>query len=416
MRILCLTQWFSPEPESSRGLPLAKWLQERGHDVTVLTGFPNYPTGRLYPGYRLRLRQWDEVERVRVLRVPLYPNHDRSALKRSLNYLSFAASAALIGLPSIGPVDVIYAMATPPTVGLPPLLQRFFRGVPYLFNVTDIYPEAAIDSGMLNGSYPGRLVSQLLAGLCRTVYGRARFVTAISNGYKQILVERGLPEERVHTIYNWVDEDSFHPVPPDRSLARQLGLEGRFNIMYAGNFGPFQGLHTVIRAAALVQHVSDIQVVLVGTGQLETELRAQTSALGLTNVRFAGHLDSRQMPQIYALADVLLIHLNDLPFLRATVPGKTQTSLAVGRPILIAARGESADIVRAAGGGLACEPENEHVLANHMLQFFRTSKQEREAMGRRGRSFYLEHMSLEVGAQKLEMLLEQATSEVTAGQ
>src|SRR5271168_1587235 len=127
MLILCLTQWFTPEPESSRGLPFAKWLQRRGHEVTVLTGFPNYPGGVLYPGYRLRPRQWDEVEGVRVLRVPLYPNHDRSALKRTVNYLSFAAAAALIGLPSIGKVDIIYAMATPPTVGLPPFLKNVFR-------------------------------------------------------------------------------------------------------------------------------------------------------------------------------------------------------------------------------------------------------------------------------------------------
>src|SRR5271169_1128019 len=171
MHILCLSQWFSPEPESSRGLPFAKWLKGQGHRVTVLTGFPNYPSGKLYPGYRLKLRQWEEIEGIRVLRVPLYPNHDRSAFKRSVNYLSFAAAAGLIGLPSIGKVDVIYVMATPPTAGLPPLLTRLFSGVPYLFNVTDIWPEAVVDSGMLNGGLAGRVLSRSLDRLCRFVYG-----------------------------------------------------------------------------------------------------------------------------------------------------------------------------------------------------------------------------------------------------
>jgi glycosyltransferase involved in cell wall biosynthesis len=408
MRILCLTQWFSPEQESSRGLSFAKWLQKRGHDVTVLTGFPNYPGGRLYPGYRLRLRQWDEVEGVRVLRVPLYPNHDRSAFKRSLNYLSFAASATIIGLPSIGQVDVIYAMATPPTVGLPPLLRNMYRGVPYVFNVTDVYPEAVVDSGMLNGSHTKWLFDRLIRSLCRLVYGRATFVTAISNGYKEILVERGLSKERVHAVYNWVDEDLFRPVSPDPSLARQLGLEGRFNLIYAGNLGRFQGLHTVIRAAALIQHIPEIQIVLVGTGQLDAELRSLVVELGLTNVRFVGRIDQQSMPQIYSLADGLLIHLNDLSFLRATVPGKTQISLAAGRPILIAARGESVDIILASRGGLACDPENERALADLIMNFFRIPLADREAMGRRAREYYMQHMSMDSGARKIEALLEQA--------
>jgi len=408
MRILCLTQWFTPEPESSRGLPFAKWLQRRGHEVTVLTGFPNYPGGVLYPGYRLRPRQWDEVEGVRVLRVPLYPNHDRSALKRTVNYLSFAAAAALIGLPSIGKVDIIYAMATPPTVGLPPFLKNVFRGVPYLFNVSDIYPEAVADSGMVSNTRINQLSSYLADRLCRVVYGGAAFVTAISDGYKRILIERGLPEEKVHTVYNSVDEEVFRPVPSDPSVARQLGLQGRFNLVYAGNFGAFQGLDTIIRAASLLQHVPEIQIVLVGSGQLDADLRALAASLKLTNVRFVGRVNPRSMPQIYSLADGLLIHLLDRPFLRATVPGKTQVSLAVGRPIVIAARGESADIIRAAGGGLSCDPEDERALATQILQLFHTSKEEREAMGRRARAYYLENFSLDVGARRIETLFERA--------
>jgi colanic acid biosynthesis glycosyl transferase WcaI len=411
MRILCLTQWFTPEPESSRGLPFAKWLQEQGHEVTVLTGFPNYPSGVLYPGYRLRLRQWDEVEGVRVLRVPLYPNHDRSAFRRTLNYLSFAAAAALIGLPSAGAVDVIYAMSTPPTTGLPPLLKKVFQGVPYLINITDIYPESITDSGMVQGTLSQRLFVRLAGLLCNSVYGGAAFVTVISDGFKKILVERGLPEEKIHTVYNSADEGMFHPVPGDAALARELGLEGRFNLIYAGNFGPYQKLDTIIRAAALLQNVPEVQIVLVGSGQLEGELRELAAALKLKNVRFISRVEQHRMPQIYGLADGLLIHLVDRPFLRATVPGKTQTSLAVGRPIIVAARGECADIIGAAGGGFVCDPEDERALADQILRLFQTPKEERELMGRRARAYYLDHFSLHVGAQKIEELLKRAVSQ-----
>jgi colanic acid biosynthesis glycosyl transferase WcaI len=408
MRILCLTQWFSPEPESSRGLPLAKWLQNRGHEVTVLTGFPNYPTGRLYDGYRLRPWQWDVVEGVRLLRVPLYPSHDQSATRRSLNYLSFAASAALVGLPKTGDVDVVYAMATPPTIGVPPLIGRLLRGTPYLFNVTDIWPDAVADSGMVGRPRLLRTVNWLLDRLCRVVYGGAASVTAISEGYKHILVERGLSEERVHAVYNWVDEDLMKPVARDQALAAKLGLAGRFNFIYAGNLGPLQGVETVIRAAAHVQHEPEIQIVIVGTGQLDAELRALARSLGLGNVTFTGRFEQREMPSLYAAADVLLIHLNDRPFLRATVPSKTQVSMAVARPTLIAACGEAAEIIERAGGGVVCPPQDEHALARAMLQMYRLSREEREAMGNRARRYYAERMSLDVGARRIEDLLAEA--------
>lgn len=408
MNVLCLTQWFSPEPESSRGLPFAKWLQRRGHKVAVLTGFPNYPNGVLYPGYRMRPRQWEELEGVRVLRVPLYPNHDRSALRRSVNYLSFAAAAALIGLPSIGKVDVIYVMATPPTAGLPPLLTRLFSGVPYLFNVTDVWPEAVVDSGMLKGGLAGRVLSRSIEKLCHFVYGQARFVTTISHHCKRLLIDRGLKEDQVHTIYNWVDEDLFRPLPRDPELTRRLGLDGRFNFIYAGNFGPFQDLDTVIRAAALLRHIPEIQILLVGTGQLEKQVRARAAELDLPNVRFIPRMEQREIPAVCSAADVLLVHLIDRPFLRAILPSKVQMCLATRRPVLMAAAGESAEVVREARAGLTCEPENERALAECMEKFYRTRRSDREEMAQRGRQFYLDRMSLDVGARTIEALLERA--------
>jgi len=410
MNILCLTQWFTPEPESSRGLPFAKWLQARGHEVTALTGFPNYPTGQLYPGYRIRPWQWDEVGGVKVLRVPLYPNHSRSASLRIANYLSFAASATAIGLPMVGKVDVIYAMATPPTAGIPPLLKKVFGGVPYLFNVTDIYPEAVLDSGMVERPLMKSIAAPLINALCKTVYGRADFVTAISNGYREILVERGLQENRVHTVYNWVDEDLLKPIERDQSFGASYGLNGRFNVVYAGNFGPFQGLDTVIKAESLLRNHPEIQIVLVGTGQLESQLKALAADLACKNLRFIPRITQTDMPQMYSWADALLVHLVDRPFLRATIPSKTQVSLAVQKPLVMAAYGESAQIVQDAQAGALCPPEDPEKMASAILQLFKTSPADLEAIGRRARRFYLENMSMDVGAATIEKLFERAVA------
>jgi colanic acid biosynthesis glycosyl transferase WcaI len=405
MKVLLLTQWFHPEPESSRGLPFARWLQARGHDVTILTGFPNYPKGELYPGYKLKVRQWDEVQGVKVLRVPLYPNHDTSASKRIVNYASFAAAATVIGMPLVGDVDVVYAMATPPTTGLPPFFNQIFRRVPYLFNVTDLFPDAVLESGMVQSKVKTAIIRRSVEKLVDVVYGNAAYVTAISRGYRDILIERGLPAEKVHTIFNWVDEDLFHPVPRNEELAQRLGLAGKTNFIYAGNFGPLQGIDTIIRAAAHLQHIPDLQIALVGTGQLDAELRALAASLNLKNVHFTGRVQQHEMPDIYALADVLLIHLNTSEYLRATVPSKTQASLSVGRPVAMAAIGDAPDIIKESGAGLVCEPRDPAALADVMLRLYNMPHAEREEMGQKGRAFYLDHMSLDHGGAELERLL-----------
>jgi glycosyltransferase involved in cell wall biosynthesis len=391
-------------------LSFAKWLRSRGHDVKVLTGFPNYPTGILYPGYQMKWRQWDEVEGVPVLRVPLYPNHDRSAAKRIVNYLTFAASGTLIGMPQAGDVDVVYAMATPPTAGIPAFANLLFRRVPYLFNVTDMWPEAMMESGMVGDGMAVRLARAGVDELCRIVYGNAAFVTSISKGYRRLLIERGLDPRRVRAVYNWVDEELYYPRERNEALAEQLGLTNAFHFIYGGNFGPFQGIDTIIRAAARLEHIPNIRVALVGTGQLDAQLRQLAQDIGATNVHFTGRVDQRVMPDVYALADVLVMHLNDSEYLRATIPSKTQNYLAMQRPIVIAARGDAADLVTEAGAGLATPPGDDEALALAMLDLYERSKDAREELARRGRGYYLRTMSMQHGASEIETLLYRAAA------
>jgi colanic acid biosynthesis glycosyl transferase WcaI len=407
MRTLFVSQWFDPEPGALRGLPLAKWLNGHGHEVQVLTGFPNYPGGRVYPGYRIRWRQREVMDGVPVLRVPLYPDHSTSIAGRIANYGSFALSAATLGAALSGPADVGFVYHPPATVGLPGMALKLLRGIPFVYHIADMWPESIVESGAVGQGRAKRMLSSLIGGWCQMVYRQASAITVLSEGFKRLLVERGVPEAKIHVVYNWADEAVFRPQPRDEALAAELGLAGRFNIVYAGNLGVYQGLETVIRAARLLDEAPEIQIVIAGIGQQEQELKALATSIGATNVRFLGRRQYWEMPAINSLADVLLVHLKDLPFFATTIPSKTQVSLASGRPVLMAVRGDAAELVERAGAGLTTPPEDERAMARAMLQLYRTPAAERETMGERGRAFYESQMSLAIGGAQMDALLRQ---------
>lgn len=400
MKIVFLTQWFDPEPGAIRGLPLAAWLQARGHQVTVITGFPNYPGGKVYPGYRIRWRQWETVQGVKVLRLPLIPNHGSSAVGRVLNYLSFALSSALLGPWFIGKADIVYVYHPPPTVGLAALVLKAFRRLPYVYHIADMWPESVIESGMVRRGVMTRVIASCIHLWCGMLYRSADVITVLSPGFKRLLAERGVESDKIHIVYNWTQDDLFRPVPRDASLAQALGLAGRFNVIYAGNLGSFQALETLLRAAERLRDYPEIQIVLAGTGQKESELRS--AAQGLRNVLFLGGRPMTEMPPIHALADVLLVHLKDLDFFASTVPSKTQVALASGRPVLMGVRGDAADIITEAGAGLTCEPENDAAMAAQILELYHMKAEAREEMGANGRAYYQSRMSLDVGGALME--------------
>lgn len=410
MRIIFLTITFYPEPSPVHGLPLAKHLAKRGYDIKVLTSFPQYPIGKIYEGYRMRPWQWEAIEGIPILRVPIYPSHDTSAIRRILTYLSFAFTASTIGATLIGSADLVYLYDPPPTNGLASLILKVFRRTPIVHDIADMWPETVIQSGMIRGERTKKIVNSLLSFWCRFLYRYSDVIKVLSPGFKQLLMVRGVQENKVKVIFNWADEATFRPIKPDPALARELGFEGCFNIVYAGNLGVYQGIETVIKAAALIRDHPKIQVVIVGIGPKQEELKHLASELGVNNVVFLGRRQYEEMPKINSLADVLLIHLKDLAFLHATIPGKTQVSLASGRPILMAVRGDAADIVRAAGAGIVCEPENPSEMAKAMVEMSMMSKADLDIMAASGRDFYLKHLSLDVACESLDAIFRQVAS------
>jgi|WetSurMetagenome_2_1015567.scaffolds.fasta_scaffold34383_2 colanic acid biosynthesis glycosyl transferase WcaI len=400
MRIILLSQWFQPE-SFFKGLPFAKALRERGHNVEVLTGFPNYPGGKLYPGYRVRLYQREIMDGITVHRIPLYPSHDKSTFHRTLNYISFSLSAFLLGPWLIRKPDVIYVYNLI-TLAPAAFLMRLLFGSKVIIDVQDLWPESIVNSSMLQNSG----VLYLLNKICNWVYRRADRITSLSPGFKQELTSRGIPSEKIEVVYNWCDEAAIAPVGPSSRQAKPPDLQGKFVVLFAGSMGILQGLDTLLDCAKLCAvGLPDVRFVLIGEGVDRLRLQQKTEEIGLKNLVFLSSRPVEKMGEIFALADALIVHLVDNPLFRITIPSKTQAYLYVGKPIIMAMRGDAGDIVRHSGAGIICEPENPKAIMNVIRTLHEMPEIERQEMGASGHRYYMEHLSFNHGIEKFETIM-----------
>jgi len=246
----------------------------------------------------------------------------------------------------------------------------------------------------------------MLNRIARFIYARAAAITVISPGFKCNLIAKGVPADKIHVIPNWADEDLYRPVPPDRTLANKYGFTGRFNIVFAGNMGFAQGLGTVIEAAQQLSDLPEVQFVFIGDGVDEARLQQMVIEQQVGNVRFLGRHPAEQMPHFFALADVLLVHLKRDPLFEITIPSKTLAYMACGRPILMAVTGDAADVVRDAGAGLTCAPQNPKALADAVRTLYTMPAAERERLGQAGREAFLKRYTRRVLMHGYEVLFE----------
>lgn len=399
-RVLFLTQWFEPEP-IMKGIRFAQGLAEAGYDVEVATGFPNYPTGKLAPGYRLKPYASEIMEGVRVHRLFLVPSHDTSGISRAANYLSFFISALVFCLLRGCRYDAIYVYHPPITVGLAAAISGLFTRTPFVLDVQDLWPDSVTVSGFGGANRLGGIVGQM----CGFAYRRAALVVGQSRGMKETLIERGVPAEKVVTIFNWADEDAAK-ARGEYDLSG-LGFEGRFNIVFGGNLGRVQDLETVMRAAVLAaREVSEIKLTLVGDGVQKERLAGLVKTLGSSHVQLVEAVPRTHIGDIFAAADVLIFHLLDDPVFEITIPSKVQFYMAMGRPILAGVRGEAAEIVTSSGAGVAVPPQDVSAIAAGMVALARLPPEERAAMGRRARATYEASFSYAVALEATRACLE----------
>ncbi len=397
MRIMYLTQWFDPEPNVIKGPRFVRALEAAGHEVAVVTGFPNYPTGKLYPGYRLSVLKRETIDGVRVIRLPLYPSHDSSSWRRSLNYLSFFISTVIYGLVRRRRFDVAYVYHPPITVGLAAALSGLVRPLPFVLEIQDLWPDTVAATGMGSAG-----VVRLLGVACRFVYRRAAAIIVQSDGMRRTLIERGVPAAKLTTVRNWAGQEPGSEVPGVRTKA-----EG-FNIVYAGNHGRSQALDTVLDAAAIIQQQRrDLRVHFYSDGIEAERLRRRAKEMGLATVEFHGHVPREEILAAFTDADALLLHLADGPLFEITIPSKTQVYLAMGRPIVAGVSGETAELLRQSGAALVAPPQDAPALAETMCAMADLPREQRDAMGAAGRRFYLEHLSFETAVGRTLAVLDE---------
>ena len=390
MRILILSFFYHPEPNDIKIHTLARTLVERGHDVTAVTTFPNYPDGVIYPGYKQKVWQREDKDGVKLIRIPLYPDHSRSSIKRILSYLSFMVSVALLAPFLMGKrPDVMWVYHPPLTTGIAGWWVSLLRRVPFVYEIQDMWPETLVSTGMFSNQ---RALKWVAAG-AQFIYKRAAAITVNSPGFKQNLIDKGIPAEKVQVALTWADEAIYQPVERDPEIGAKYELEGRFNIIFGGNMGLAQGLESVIEAAVLLQVHPEIQFVFIGDGVALPDLKALVAERQLTNIRFIDRQPAENMPGFFAWGDALLVTLKDDPLFAITIPAKITSYLACARPIIGAVPGDSAALITAAGAGVICPPEDSSALAKAVTTLYTMPRSDREMLGQNGRNYFLKTLT-----------------------
>jgi glycosyltransferase involved in cell wall biosynthesis len=381
MRILFLTQWFEPEP-AFKGVSFAAELMASGHAVEVATGFPNYPRGKIYPGYRVRPYQRESIDGIVVHRLALWPSHSNSSLGRVANYLSFFLTTLLFGLVRGRRYDLVYVYHPPITPAAAAAIFCAFARKPLVVEIQDLWPDSVVASGM-----GGKPVARVLGAVCDFVYRRATMIVPQSDRMLERLRERGVPASKLQRIYNWATFSS--DVEGELPTSTEDAFRDRFNVVYGGNLGQAQALDSLIDAVALAgASVPALHLHLFGNGIERERIAEHAARVSPSQVTLHGALDRRTMDRVFEQADVLAVQLKDDPLYAITIPSKVQHYLACGRPIVAALTGEAAELLRRAGAALVCPPADAEALANAIRQLAEMSSAERQRMGASGRMFY----------------------------
>ncbi len=361
MRILFLSDNYPPETNApaTRVFEHARVWARAGHRVTVITCAPNFPEGRLHPGWKNRWYTRDAVEGVDVVRVKTYIAPNSGFGRRALDHLSFLASGFLAGLVQERP-DVVVATSPQFFAALAGHCVAAVRRVPFVFELRDLWPASIAAVGAMKDG----LVLRLLQRLELFLYRRAAAIVALTETFQRNLVARGIDERRIAVVTNGVDLSTYRPILRDQDLARQLGLEGRFVVGYLGTHGMAHALERVLDAAEVLRERSEIRFLFAGAGAAREHLMRSARSRGLKSAVFLEPQPKERMPAIWSLCDAALVHLKDAAVFRTVIPSKIFEAMAMGVPILLAAPdGEASAIVRRTGCGLCVPAEKPFELA-----------------------------------------------------
>jgi colanic acid biosynthesis glycosyl transferase WcaI len=383
MRILYISQYFPPEAGAtqSRAHEMAKNWVKLGHRVTMITEFPNHPSGIIASDYRGKLYDKSELDGIEVLRVWVKASVFKNFVNRMLFYLSFMVNASIAGIIlTRGKFDLIYASSPPLFVGGTALFLRFIKRIPMVFEVRDLWPEVAIAMGEL--THPAAIsLATKLEELC---YQKAILVVPVTHGFYNRLKDRGVSEDKLIVITNGSNTDLYRFKSESRELIREeLGLKDKFVVIYAGIFGLQYDFDNLIKSADLLKTHHDIHFVLIGDGPKKTDIQNLLHSAQLPNITLLPEKPIEEIPEYLSASDVALIPFRKLDIFQATIPLKLFDAWACARPVILCNEGESCELVYSAKGGIVIPPEEPEKMVEAILRL-KDSPIERKSMGDNG--------------------------------
>lgn len=405
MRIGILSQYYAPETVGA-GIwiqELAEELVSRGHDVTVLTAFPNYPKRIVFDGYKGKLFSRESINGVEVRRSWIYASPNETSVSRLANWGSFCSSSFANALLAGPRLDVLYAILPPLPLGITSNWLGRLRGYKVVANVQDIYPLVAIELGFLRQK---RLI-RMFEDMERKVYRRSSRIVVISEGFKENLVEKGVPPEKIAVVPNWADPSFIQPGPKENGFRNELGANGHFLVIYSGGLTHNSDVKPVVQAAGLMTD-KDISFAIVGDGVTKPDLESLASELKLNNLSFRPFQPLEKYPDVLRAADISVVTLNNAARC-ASLPSKVFKQMAAGRPILAinTPGGELDRLVKEANCGLSVPPDSPEEVVR-ALKWCMENKDALEQMGRNSRDYLVKYHSKNTCIDQIEQVLTEA--------
>jgi len=399
MKILIVSQYFYPE--NFRINDFAFSLCSRGHEVTVLTGLPNYPKGKLFGDFEMLKTQ--RVNGIKIIRVPLLPRFSSKGWQLFLNYLSFLLSSLIFApfLLRSKNFDVVFTPNySPATVGITGVILSKWKNTKMVLWIQDFWPESLQATGAINSEY----ILKIIGSMVRWIYKGSDLILLQSKAFKKPLLKLNIQKDKLIYFPNWAEDLYSKQNLKKNSLLSEIMPKDKFIVMFAGNLGKAQSLDTILKAADITKD-SKVHWVILGDGRDRKRFEEDVSKLQLKNISLLGSYPVEQMPSFFNYADALIVTLKSDPIFAATIPGKIQSYMLSGKPIIASLDGEGAKVIDESGCGMSVQAEDFEGLANSVFKMSIKSKKEREIMGQKAKEFYYDNFDREMLVDKFEKMI-----------
>lgn len=399
MNILIVTQYFYPE--NFRVNDLATEFKNRGHEITVLTGIPNYPAGKYYNGYGVVKNNRETYKGIKIFRSPLIPRGSGSSVRLALNYISFIIGSIFTSLFLLRKkFDIIFVFEPSPiTVCLPAIFIKKIKRIPICFWVLDLWPESVVSAGNLKTG----LIPKILNPLVKFIYKHSDKILVSSRGFINSIEEKGINKNKVNFFPQWA-EPIFKPLKPERILLTSISTND-FIVMFAGNIGEAQDFPSILEAAKLLREYSNIHWVILGGGRKEKWVRERVDEFNLgSNFHLLGSYPLEKMPEFYSHADCMLFSLKKEYIFSITIPAKVQTYLACAKPVVAMIDGEAAKIIDDSKAGISCPSESPEILSKNIKHLSLMKKNDLNKLGENALAYYNKEFERDMLINEMEKL------------